>query len=154
MKSYFIRLLNYDHFANTQMADLIAQTGPAGKPMELMAHILTAQQIWLKRLKTTPAPLSPLWPNWAIEEIKKKIDSNYQDLKDFLEALLTQDYDKAIAYKNSVGDWENTISDILIHLFNHGTHHRAQIGTLLKLNGAQLPMLDYILYIRNLNTIL
>ncbi|WP_454802573.1 DinB family protein [Mucilaginibacter phyllosphaerae] len=154
MKSYFIRLLNYDHFANTQMADLIAQTGAAGKPMGLMAHILTAQQIWLKRLKTTSAPLSHLWPNWTIEQIQEEIDSNYRDLKDFLEALPAQDYDKAIAYKNSVGDWENTISDILIHLFNHGTHHRAQIGTLLKLNGAQLPMLDYILYIRNLNTIL
>ena len=154
MKSYFIRLLNYDHFANTKIAGLIRQTGATGKPVELMAHILTAQQIWLKRLQGIPAPLTPLWPNWAMDDIQQKIDINCRDLTVFLENLQPQQFDNVIAYKNSVGDWENTLSDILIHLFNHGTHHRAQIGTMLKLEGAELLPLDYILYIRNLNTTL
>ena len=151
MKSYFIRLLNYDHFANKKIADLIVQTGATGKPVEIMAHLLTAQQTWLKRLKKAPAPLTPLWPNWPAEEFAAIIDDNYQQLLACLETMQPHDFDSLIEYKSSVGEFKNTISDILAHLINHGTHHRAQIGTLLKMDGATLPGLDYVLYIRNLN---
>ena len=151
MKSYFIRLLNYDHFANTKIADLIIQTGATGKPVEIMAHLLTAQQTWLKRLKKISAPLTPLWPDWPAEAFTTIIDDNYQQLLAYLEAMQPDDFDVVIEYKNSVGDFKTAVSDILAHLINHGTHHRAQIGTLLKMDGATLPGLDYVLYLRNLN---
>ena len=149
MKSYFLRLLNYDHFANRKVIELIIQTAANGKPIEIMAHLLTAQQTWLKRLKTSPAPLSPLWPDWSIDEIKHIIESNYNSLFAYLENLQPQSFEQIIAYQNSAGEFQNTVADILAHLFNHGTHHRAQIGTLLKANGTEMPALDYILYIRN-----
>jgi uncharacterized damage-inducible protein DinB len=151
MKSYFIRLLKYDHFANKKIADLLIQTAAVGKPLELMAHLLTAQQTWLKRLQADPAPMTPLWPVWSIKEALDTIDSNYNDLLFYLETLQPQDFEQVLSYRNSAGDFENTITDILAHLFNHGTHHRAQIGTLLKLEGANLPPLDYVLYVRSLN---
>jgi uncharacterized damage-inducible protein DinB len=151
MKSYFIRLLNYDHFANTKIAELIMQTGATGKPVETMAHLLTAQQTWLKRLKKTSAPLTPLWPNWSAETFITIIDNNHQQFLAYLEMMQPHDFDGIIEYKNSVGDFKSVVSDVLAHLINHGTHHRAQIGTLLKMGGATLPGLDYVLYIRNLN---
>lgn len=151
MKSYFIRLLNYDHFANTKIAELIIQTGATGKPIEIMAHLLTAQQTWLKRLKKVPAPLTPLWPDWPAETFAKIIDDNHRQLLLYVEAIEPHEFDDVLEYRNSVGDFKNTVSDILAHLINHGTHHRAQIGTLLKIDGATLPGLDYVLYIRNLN---
>lgn len=151
MKSYFIRLLNYDHFANTKIAALIMQTGATGKPVEIMAHLLTAQQTWLKRLKRIPAPLTPLWPDWSADMFIAIINDNHQQLLAYLETMQPDDFDVVIEYKNSVGDFKSTVSDILAHLINHGTHHRAQIGTLLKMDGATLPGLDYVLYLRNLN---
>ncbi|MDB5154777.1 MAG: hypothetical protein JWR54_3528, partial [Mucilaginibacter sp.] len=55
-----------------------------------------------------------------------------------------------ISYKNLKGDdFENKLSDVLAHLINHGTHHRAQVGQHLKLAGVELPNTDYIFYIRN-----
>jgi uncharacterized damage-inducible protein DinB len=152
MKSHFIRLLNYDHFANKKIAGLIVETGATGKPVELMAHILAAQTVWLNRLNNTP-PVMPvvLWPDWPANVFAKIIDNNYRRLVTCVDAMSEQDFDLVIGYTNSIGYCENTISDILAHLINHGTHHRAQIGTLLKLDGATLPSLDYVLYIRNLN---
>jgi uncharacterized damage-inducible protein DinB len=152
MKSCFIRLLNYDHFANQKIAELIVQTGATGKPVELMAHILAAQTVWLGRLNNIP-PAKPvvLWPDWPAHVFTKMNDENHSELVACVAKISEQDFDSLIAYKNSVGDFETSVTDILAHLINHGTHHRAQIGTLLKLDGATLPMLDYVLYIRNLN---
>ncbi|MFD0764861.1 DinB family protein [Mucilaginibacter lutimaris] len=151
MKSHFIRLLNYDHFANTQMVQLMVEQGATGKPAELMAHLLAAQQIWLKRLQSLPAPLAPLWPDANANELMPVVNANYKALLAYFENLQPADFDRVIAYKNSVGYFETIVSDIITHLINHGTHHRAQIGTLLKLQGATLPPLDYVLYLRNLN---
>jgi uncharacterized damage-inducible protein DinB len=151
MKSYFTRLFNYDQFANRQIANLILQTGISGKSLEIMAHLLAAQQTWLKRCTAQPAPTTPLWPQWPADEFISIIDENHNAIIAYLETLQPQDFDKIIAYKNSVGQFENTLSDILAHLVNHGTHHRAQIGQHLKMAGAELPASDYILYIRNLN---
>lgn len=151
MKSHFIRLLNYDLFANTKIAELLLERAATGKPVDLMAHLLAAQQIWVKRLKGLPAPLKPLWPEANAEEIMPIVNANYLELLAYFDSLQPNDFDRVIAYTNSVGYCENSVSDILTHLINHGTHHRAQIGTLLKIDGATLPMLDYVLYIRNLN---
>jgi uncharacterized damage-inducible protein DinB len=59
-------------------------------------------------------------------------------------------FEEIVYYKNLRGDgYENKLEDILAHLINHGTHHRAQIGQELKLAGVEnLPVTDYIFYIR------
>lgn len=151
MKSYFIRLFNYDQFANKQIADLILNSGRAGKPVELMAHLLAAQQIWLNRCKGLPAPAGALWPNWPAETFNGIIESNHQDWIAYLEQLQPDDFEADVVYKNSRGEaFKTRLDDVLAHLINHGTHHRAQAGQQLKFNGLeQLPVTDYIFYIRD-----
>ena len=39
---------------------------------------------------------------------------------------------------------ENKASDILFHMVNHSTYHRAQIATLFRRNNIQPPITDYI----------
>ena len=153
MKSYFIRLFNYDQFANKQITDLILKNGQAGKPVQLMAHLLAAQQIWLNRCKGLPAPGGALWPDWQAETFNAIIDSNHQAWITYLDELQPDDFNADVVYKNSRGDsFQTRLDDVLAHLINHGTHHRAQAGQQLKLNGLQqLPSTDYIFYVRELN---
>lgn len=151
MKDYFIKLLNYDRFANLQMLDSILAANQSLKAVQLMAHLLAAQQIWLKRCKHLPAPGGALWPDCPATEFKAMIESNYAGWISFLEQTDDADFGNTVAYQNLKGDsFENSLSDILAHLINHGTHHRAQIGQQLKLNGLEkLPASDYIFYLRN-----
>ena len=153
MKSYFIRLFNYDQFANKQITDLILKNRQAGKPVQLMAHLLAAQQIWLNRCKGLPAPGGALWPDWQAETFNAIIDSNHQAWITYLDELQPDDFNADVVYKNSRGDsFQTRLDDVLAHLINHGTHHRAQAGQQLKLNGLQqLPSTDYIFYVRELN---
>jgi uncharacterized damage-inducible protein DinB len=150
MKHYFVKLFKYDRFANLQMLDYLTATNQPLKAVQLMAHLLAAQQIWLKRCKKLPAPGGPVWPDWPASELKAIIENNYAEWINFLEQSDDVDLKNLVTYQNSKGDtFENSLTDILAHLINHGTHHRAQIGQQLKLNAVeQLPVSDYIHYLR------
>jgi len=151
MKNYFIQLFDYDQYANHLILKAIADADSPKKPVELMAHLLGAQQVWLGRCKGEPAISGGIWPNWPAEQIDQTIDANHLAFVSYINGLNAADFNQPIYYKNSAGTaFENKLVDILAHVINHGTHHRAQIGQLLKFAGAeQLPATDYILYIRD-----
>ena len=150
MKDYFIKLLNYDRHANLQLNELIFNANQPQEAVKLMAHLLMAQQVWLSRCKNTFAPTNTIWPDWQAVQFKYLIEENSKAWIDHLETLTADDFSRIINYKNSKGDeFNDKLIDILAHLVNHGTHHRAQIGQQLKLAGLeQLPPTDYIFYVR------
>jgi uncharacterized damage-inducible protein DinB len=153
MKAHFINLFNYDNYANKIILDAMLKVNPPEKAVQLMAHLLVAQQIWLNRCKGLPAVGGALWPEGQTDAFAGMISENSKDWSDYLNSLQPGDFEKLISYKNSKGDsFKNKLSDVLAHLINHGTHHRAQIGQQLKFAGADtLPNTDYIFYIRQLN---
>jgi uncharacterized damage-inducible protein DinB len=150
MKEYFIRLFNYDAHTNLLVTEMIIKAGNPEKPVQLMAHLLAAQQVWLTRCKSEPFT-GVLWPDWKADTFVKTIEENSKGWIDFLNSLTPADFDKPISYKNTKGEeFENKLSDILAHAINHGTHHRAQVGQYLKSGGVDLPYTDYIFYIRQM----
>lgn len=152
MKAYFSRLFNYDRFANEILVELILKPGAPQKSMQLMAHLLAAQQVWLNRCQLLPNPVDPLWPDWQSDTFKQLIATKNNAWHTFLDGLQPDDFDQIISYQNSKGDrFEDKLSDILAHVINHGTHHRAQAGQHLKAAGMDLPPMDYIFYIRRLS---
>jgi uncharacterized damage-inducible protein DinB len=153
MNSHFINLINYDCNASKQLLDLMTTNNVSPKAVQIMAHYLAGQQIWLNRCKGLPAVAGALWPGWTIDTFADLITANNKNWVEYIEGLNPEDFEKRIGYKNSKGNsFENKVIDILSHLINHGTHHRAQIGQQLKFAGVdELPMLDYIFYIRQKN---
>jgi uncharacterized damage-inducible protein DinB len=151
MEAYFIQLFNYDRYANLRMLETIKKASDETEPVRLMSHLFAAQQIWLNRCKREPAISGALWPDWTVDAFEQIINDNHQKWISFLEGLNDEDFEKQVSYKNSRGEsFENKLSDVLAHLINHGTHHRAQAGQYLKLAGIELPNTDYIFYIREL----
>jgi uncharacterized damage-inducible protein DinB len=151
MKAYFIQLFNYDLYANLRILETILQAGEPEKPVQLMAHLLAAQQVWITRCKGEPLVARMLWPDWKADTFEQKMNDSHRAWINFLDYLEPDDFDNMISYKDSKGNpFENKLSDILAHVINHGTHHRAQAGTYLKLAGIDLPILDLIFYIRGL----
>ena len=116
-----------------------------------MAHLLAAQQVWLSRCKGLPATGVALWPDWKSNTFAVIIKNNSELWLNFLNASEPASFETVIAYQSFKGDnFESKLIDILTHVINHGTHHRAQAGQHLKLAGVQqLPITDYIYYLRN-----
>ncbi len=148
MKQHFLKLYGYDYYANKLILKAILEAGSPDRAVKLMAHVLAAQQIWLARCRQdADAQLPALWPDWQADEL---LIINHQNNKNWLQFLESENLDKVITYKNSTGvAFTNSITDILTHLINHGTHHRAQAGQVVKNTGFKLPNTDYITYLRN-----
>jgi len=151
MKDHFLKLFTYDKFENEAMLTAIMETGIPAAAEKTMAHLLSAQQIWIGRCKGI-APAAPivLWPDWKADTFQQTIANNYGQWADFLSGTGNEDLEKEVTYKNSLGNsYENKLIDILTHVINHGTHHRAQIGQHLKQAGLEkLPNTDYIAFLR------
>jgi uncharacterized damage-inducible protein DinB len=151
MKNYFINLIHYDKYTNQVMTKLIIENNKSEKSVQLMAHILAAQQVWYHRCKLLPPFSDALWPDNTADTFEQLINDNHKAWVELINGLDEADFEKRIAYQNSKGDvFNDKLVDILGHLINHGTHHRAQIGQHLKLAGLEsLPVLDYIGFVRN-----
>ena len=139
---------------NLQLAEAIVKIDGPDDSVKLMAHLLSAQQVWFARCTGGSNTGRILWPdNWKPDMLPNIIEENSQDWLSLLSTLTPADFDKIISYQNMQGDqFETKLSDILTQVTNHGTHHRAQIGQQLKLAGIEkLPVTDYIAYIRTYN---
>jgi uncharacterized damage-inducible protein DinB len=152
MKTYFEKLFNYDKYANALIFYAINAAGEPDKPVQLMAHLLAAQIIWLSRCLLQPTPNVELWPPLGDKrfDFPAIIEANHHMWITSLNMWKETDFDKIVRYQSLKGDsYENQLSDIIAHVINHGTHHRAQIGQLLKQAGVEnLPNTDYIFYLR------
>ncbi|MES2107830.1 MAG: DinB family protein [Bacteroidota bacterium] len=154
MKNFFIRLFNYDRFANESILEVLINSSRPEKAIKLMAHTLAAQQVWFNRCKGLVPYSGALWQDDGnIDGFAATIRKNNEDWITYLEMLTDGDFEKIISYNNMKGDpFESRLNDILIHIINHGTHHRAQIGQHLKFTGAEtLPVTDYIAFSRQIN---
>lgn len=151
MKTHFIKLFDYDQYANRLILESILVMNAPEKSVQLMAHLLATQQIWLNRCQGLPVANGIIWPDWKAETFKTIIQQNHERCIDFINQQKPEDFNRSISYGNSKGKiFQNQLSDILTHIINHGTHHRAQIGQHLKLAGLQqLPLTDYIFYLWN-----
>ena len=149
MKDYFTRLLHYDRYANLRILSTLLETEDHTKAEQLIAHLLVAQQVWLGRCIGKPANVTTLWPDWEADTFEQIINDNHYQWLIYLESLNDNNFEQTIHYKSLQGEnFETKLSDILTHLINHGTHHRAQAGQHLKLAGTDLPNTDYILFAR------
>lgn len=150
MKEYFLRMFGYDQYANNQILATMRRAETPQNTLVLMAHLLGAQQRWLKRCKNQSEAGLEMFPQVETIPFEMLIAQNNREWSDFLNDLTDADMNRLIVYKNTSGvEFKSTIAEIVTQVINHGTHHRAQIGQHLKQAGVEtLPATDYIFYIR------
>lgn len=159
-----ITLYNYNRWATEKILESAAKLNSSqfveknscshGSLRGLLVHILSAEQIWRLRCQEGISPgqfidenlfpaLSSLWKCFTEEQ---NLTSNY------LAALDVKQLHKTIVYRTTKGtECRNVLWHVLLHLINHGTHHRSEIAELLSRYGSSPGDLDFILYLRNLD---
>lgn len=146
------RLFDYDEWATHKIVDMLEQHPQLNKrneALELLGHLLSAQQIWYRRTVGKEFDDLQLWPKLSLDECKEILESMPSKWSELLEDN-KDNPDTLISYKNTKGEaYESRLSDILHHLIIHGQHHRAQIATLIRESGVKPPTTDFIYYTRS-----
>jgi len=125
-------------------------------------HIAIGDTVWLKRFATHPARFSLLdalttvpvpaslkdllYPDLAgLAEYRRWLDSL---ITDWVSSLREEHLDHALAYRSMAGvASERSFYGLLIHFFNHQTHHRGQASTLLSQTGVDVGVTDLLVLV-------
>ena len=139
------RELAFNVWANREMmGSLHAAKQIPARAMEVLGHMIAAENLWLKRMgKAGPDIL--VWPTLSLADCDKQMSLLSQRWKSLAEELTISDLEKRIQYVNSKGEtWENSVIDILTHVVIHAGYHRGQIASFLGRSGEKAALTDYI----------
>jgi uncharacterized damage-inducible protein DinB len=121
---------------------------PPGQALQIMSHVLGAEEVWLSRLEQRPAAVA-VWPVLSVDECARLAEANRKGFAAYLAGLGGEDLDRVVAYVNSAGRaFESKAWDILVHAAMHGSYHRGQVMLLLRSSGHEPAATDYIAYVR------
>lgn len=107
-------------------------------------HILNAQRVWLARWKGQPppkldAPIPEPWP--------AAYAATHAEFRAFVESLADRGFDRVVSYLDSRGNrYEVPLAQLVTHVVNHGTAHRAETGLLLERIGRSPGDLDFVYF--------
>ncbi len=145
LADYLRRQFAYDEWANREVLAAIRASGNASqRSLQLMAHLLCAERIWLERLKQQPQS-SPVWPKLGLEECEAQAAEMADLWREYLDLITAGDVNQSVSYKNSKGEeWSSTIVDILSHVVLHSAYHRGQIASHMRESGQTPAYTDFI----------
>jgi uncharacterized damage-inducible protein DinB len=143
------RQFAYDEWANREvLAGLRASARPPARPLQLLAHILSAERLWLERLRKQPQG-QPVWPDFTLDQCQAQIAELARLWREFLGQLSPAGLSETLVYKNSKGEpWTSTVEDILTHVVLHSAYHRGQIASQVRAGGEQPAYTDFIHAVR------
>jgi len=146
---YLRRQFSYDEWANREvLAGLKSSPDPPARPRQLLAHILSAERLWLERIRQQPQSL-PVWPDFTLDQCEAQIADLARLWREFLGDLPPAGLLKTVVYKNSKGEpWTSTVEDILTHVVLHSAYHRGQIASQVRAGGQQPAYTDFIHAVR------
>lgn len=114
-----------------------------GSVREQVIHLMSVDDAWFSDLRGVPGLPDPAeLPNRAA--IRAHWDNVEQNMRDYLAAL----QDDMLSTKPLSGEDKDLILwQVLLHVVNHGTDHRAQLLRLLNDLGVKTESQDYIFYV-------
>jgi len=174
LKSNFELMAEYNQGMNESIyqaasklseADLAKDQGAFfGSIINTLNHILVGDTIWLQRFAShlvgfpvldyvreleTPKSLKTVLYSefYLLKEKRKEMD---ELVRSFTEELNEEIISSSFPYKNTEGrSFKKNFGHVLQHFFNHQTHHRGQVSTLLSQNGIDLGVTDLLVNIPN-----
>ena len=132
-----------------------------GSIIGTLNHIVAGDTIWLRRFMghpsnfptlqamadiPAPAGLAHLYSDDldTLLAHRKRLDAI---IETFAAEVTDSDLAQPLTYRNSRGECRKQFGSLLLHLFNHQTHHRGQATTLLSQSGVDVGVTDLLEWI-------
>ena len=166
MAKYNLRLNTQVYEAAGQLSDdeFTADVGAFFKSvLGTLNHILVGDLLWLNRFATIKSfsSLQALKHFPKPTSLDQVLFEDFKQLKRIrveLDTLIHEwlhtnacdtDFQQNLTYKNSKGEVATKdFAELLHHFFNHQTHHRGQVSTLLNQKGIDVGVTDFVVDVK------
>jgi uncharacterized damage-inducible protein DinB len=164
-------LFAYNTWANQRVLEEAARAGEAdyfqtvpglsfGSLHATLVHILIGELVWLARWQCGKPPEALKDARQAVmiaeteirsfADLRRIWDAELQKQRAFFEGLQDDALDRPVSYVTQFGEPNvQPLSQLMMHVFNHGTQFRAEAAVRLTELGLSPGDLDLIVYIRN-----
>jgi uncharacterized damage-inducible protein DinB len=125
--------------------------GSFGSVYETLVHLYQADCIWRDRLMGRPTgQLTDYEAPGCTYDLQKAWTDMLAEMVAWAERLTEEDWHGEMSYKTLRGvAYETPRWQMILHVVNHGTHHRGQITNMLRQLGIKPRNLDLIAFYRN-----
>jgi hypothetical protein len=115
MTKDYARLFEHAVWANRRiLKSLSGSSGATDRTLQLLNHILAAEEVWMVRLRGQDSSALPFWPNRTLDECAAVIEENHLRYREFLDGLTEDGLNQKVGYRNSKGiEFQTSIHDIL-----------------------------------------
>jgi uncharacterized damage-inducible protein DinB len=142
------RLLN--SAAALSSVELEHDFGTADKSVAgTLIHVFRSERVWLRRIVSSEAIPAhhPESDTWRV--VVEQWPALHQQWRDWMQTVTAESLSTAYEYIDSKGTpRRSALWAIVLHVVNHGTHHRGQVSGFLRALGKIPPSLDAIGYAR------
>ncbi|MEZ8545944.1 DinB family protein [Vibrio cyclitrophicus] len=175
IKRNFQKFASYNLWTNDRLYRHLAKMNPDiltknsgaffGSAFSILHHILNCDLIWLNRFSKLPCD-HELASDLEAYSLPSNLSAiNYVNLNELLsvrgkidkiivlwiDSLSEDTIQMELTYNNSSGkSFTAPCIDLITHFFNHQTHHRGQLTTILSQNGDNTYKIDYLEFLKGL----
>ncbi len=154
--------VNYSAWASRLLVDSAAQLSEEELTRDFktsdkcvlgtLVHVFAADRVWLDRLESRPKQAFTSDSDYSLRVLQNDWPALQDRWISWTAGLKDAMVHDVLRYTDLRGNqWEQPIWQIVLHVVNHGTHHRGHVSGFLRALGRTPPACDLIFYYRSLN---
>lgn len=158
LPEYLQQFYDYHYWANHRILNaaerlteeqLHRQQGHSwGSILGVLLHMMNAEWIWLQRWKgKSPKAFFGLQDFPTLIALRKHWEQLELEMRAFIAAQTRQSLEKQVTYTSTLGkSYCLSLWQIMLHVPNHGTHHRGELAAMFTLMDAPHPEEEVVHY--------
>jgi uncharacterized damage-inducible protein DinB len=114
-----------------------------------LVHTFAADRVWLARFQRVPRPGYSSQADYCLTVLQTEWPALHTRWSEWADSLTDQQICANLDYTDMKGNpWSQPLWHLVLHVVNHGTHHRGQVSGFLRALGRVPPPLDLVVYYR------
>lgn len=145
--------IDYNNWANRRMLkaaaalsqdELTRDFGSADKGiLGTLLHVYGGEVVWIERVHGTSLAARPYDAGATLDTLQAEWPPVWERWERYVSTLTPETAEAAVGYVSFKGDsFRTPVWQIVLHIVNHGTHHRGQAAAFIRASGKTPPVLD------------
>jgi uncharacterized damage-inducible protein DinB len=151
--------IEYSSWASRRLVDAAAGLSPEELTRDFgssehsvigtLAHVYAGDRVWLSRFDGSPFTVFISDADRDLAVLQRDWPALYDRWRAWARGLTDESALAVLDYRDLKGNpWRHPTWQVVLHVVNHGTHHRGQVSGFLRALGRTPPPIDLIAYYR------